>query len=148
MSDRTDYHCNYYRENRATTKRIRREVEPGPPPLSASTLRWLEARSRENLILYHAVELIETRDTGTRPRVRPNVYRRLLRDGLISKTKRGHDVDYILSPLVLTILSDLELSKMTAKDAPSGLFELSPGGQPVPHGGSRAISSQEVKNSE
>ena len=77
LSDRTDYHCNYYRENRATTKRIRREVEPGPPPLSASTLRWLEVRSCENLVFFFRVELFETRDHKIRPRVPGNVYRQL-----------------------------------------------------------------------
>ena len=111
-----------------------------------SELQWCATRSRENLVFFFRVELIETRDHKIRPRVPENVYRQLRKSGLI-KSKRGWVTEYTLHPLVLTILNDLELSKMTNK-SPSRAYVNSPGGQPVPHGGSRAISSQEVKNSE
>ena len=73
---------------------------------------WMEQRSFENRVFFFRVELIETRDHKIRPRVPENVYRQLRKSGMVSKSKRGHDVDYILSPLVLTILSEFEEVKI------------------------------------
>ena len=97
-----------------------------------SELQWCATRSRENLVFFFRVELIETRDHKIRPRVPGNVYRQLLAEGLISKSKRGTRTEYTLSPLVLTILSELEGKKMM-KNALLGLCEISPEvGYPVP----------------
>ena len=106
---------------------------------------WMEQRSFENLVFFFRVELIETRDHKIRPRVPENVYRQLRKSGMVSKSKRGHDVDYILSPLVLTILSDMEGKKMT-KNALLGLSEISPDmGYHVPVPGRELISIEEVE---
>jgi len=111
-----------------------------------SEVQWMEQRSFENRVFFFRVELLVTLGN---PRHRPclpkSTYRSLVKSGDIRVERHKNTTFYHLSPRVVKLL---ESSKMTAKDAPSGLFELSPGGQPVPHGGSRAISSQEVKNSE
>ena len=89
-----------------------------------SESRYYEQRSRENLVFFFRVELIETRDHKIRPRVPENVYRQLRKSGL-TKSKRGRVTEYTLSPLVLTILSELEGKKMM-KNALLGLCEISP----------------------
>ena len=112
MSDRTLYHREYYRENKATTTKIRKPPTPPPDPVPDPETMWAVSRSRENLVFFFRVELIEARDHKIRPRVPENVYRQLRKSGLISKSKHGWATEYTLSPLVLTILSEFEEVKI------------------------------------
>ena len=109
-----------------------------------SEIRFCEARSLENMIVFHFVELIHCRDTETRPEVPHRVYRQLKKMGILRVERCRREVSYVLSDYVLRVIAELELSKMTAKNAQVGLSEH----RNVPHGGSRAISTVEVKTVE
>ena len=114
-----------------------------------SEIRFCEARSLENMIVFHFVELIHCRDTETRPEVPHRVYRQLIKMGVLRVERSRRVVSYVLSDYALRVIADLELSqKMTAKNAPRGLFEHAPEGQSVPGSGMILISQKEVKTVE
>ena len=105
---------------------------------------WMEQRSFENRVFFFRVELLVTLGN---PRHRPclpkSAFRSLVGSGGIIVERYGIQHFYHLSPRVVELL---ELSKMTAKDAPSGLFELSPDmGYHVPVPGRELISIEEVE---
>ena len=104
---------------------------------------WMEQRNFENKILFYKNELLETlRNPEHRPDLVKSVHMSLKKAGDLRVERHKHTTFYHLSPRVVKLL---ESSKMTTKKALVGLSEHAQRGQTVPHGGSRAISTVEVK---
>ena len=103
---------------------------------------WMEQRSFENLVFFFRVELLVTLENPShRPCLVKSAYRSLIKTGDIRVERHGRCNVFHLSARTVELL---EGQKMTAKNAQVGLSEH----RNVPHGGSRAISSVEVKNVE
>ena len=132
---RNEYQKNYYR---------RHGRFPDVVEYKVSELELIKKRTLENMIIFNSTELIRCRDTKTRPEVPHRVYRQLIKMGVLRVERSRRVVSYVLSDYALRVIADLELSKMTAKNAQVGLSEH----RNVPHGGSRAISTVEVKTVE
>ena len=85
---------------------------PRPPRYPPQTLKWLEARSRENMCFIYFEELIKIRDTGQRPTRRDKTLRDLLNEGLIIKTPPSTNRKWVwglkLSETCQRIVEDME----------------------------------------
>ena len=104
---------------------------------------WMIQRNFENKIWFYKIELLETlRNPEHRPDLVKSVHMSLKKAGDLRVERHKHTTFYHLSPRIVAILNDLELSKMTNK-SPSRAYVNSPGGQPVPVHESELISKME-----
>jgi len=101
--------------------------------LSRETLRWLEVRTFENMVLFFAEELQHVRETGKRPLgTSDGTHRLMLRTGILTRCKgsRRNTTFFLVSPRALAILEELtklkelksqeELTKLTSRGIPGG----------------------------
>ena len=146
MSDRTLYHREYYRENRATTTKIRKPPTPPPDPVPDPENMWAVSKSYENLIIFYRDELLVTLHNPTlAPKIPIKVSQKLRRDNELRIQKVSTYCLYILSPRACRLLKSLEKNKMK-KIAQMGLYEISPDvGYPVPGSAMILTDMEEVK---
>lgn len=120
------------------------------PKYSPGTLRWLEARTRENIIFNHLVELIQTRDTQRRPDAPDGVIRYLKQAGFMTVTPphkwdNGRRWTYRLTEKCLRIVEDMENCQDMTQKMPARALENAQSGRTVPI---QASSIEEGKRNE
>lgn len=80
-----------------------------PLPYPPKVMKWLQARSNENLVIHYAEELRETRDTGNRPDIPKNARSRMVDLNIMQIKREGMmGYSYVLTPRTKRILEDLE----------------------------------------
>lgn len=121
------------------------KTPPTPSKYDLALDQWLLARTRENQIFFNFDILLKIRADKQRHGLSAEEIKRLISFGIIFRTqthpsaRRGTFYEIHLTPYALSVLADIELSKMTEKKALTGLSESAPQGLPVPHRVSGAI---------
>ena len=72
-------------------------------------MRWIKARTIENVIHYYRLDLEEMESTGETPeKWTTSEMKNIIKYGIIAKKSRSHGTPWSLTPMALDILEEME----------------------------------------